>query len=97
MTITFENESDVIVYALEKIICYARKNQYIVVAQSVWWIASVIGLSDGLTTHMDNLRIRSESCQAPLEIEQLSSAKELASSLRNHLTIDTRRSHVHPD
>jgi len=58
MTITFENENDVIVYALEKIISYARKHQYIFVAQSVWWIASVIGLTEGLGTHIDNLRIR---------------------------------------
>jgi len=61
MTITFEDEKDVIVYALEKIICYARDNCYIFVAQSVWWIASVIGLSEGLATHIDNLRIRFEA------------------------------------
>jgi len=57
MTINFENENDVIVYALEKIISYAQKNRYIFVAQSVWWIASVIGLSDGLVIHINNLRI----------------------------------------
>jgi len=60
MTITFENENDVIVYALEKIISYAREHQYIFVAQSVWWIASVIGLTEGLGMHIDNLRIRRE-------------------------------------
>jgi len=60
MTITFENENDVIVYELEKIISYARKYQYIFVAQSVWWIALVIGLTEGLATHNDNLRIRKE-------------------------------------
>jgi len=58
MTITFENESDIIVYALEKIISYARKHQYIFVAQSVWWIASVISLSEELGMHIDNLRVR---------------------------------------
>jgi len=60
MTLTFENEHDIIVYALEKIISYSRKHQYIFVAQSVWWIASVIGLSEGLATHIDNLRIQRE-------------------------------------
>ena len=29
MTIGFENDNDVIVYALEKVIAYARDNQYI--------------------------------------------------------------------
>ena len=50
MTITFENDNDVIVYALEKIIAYTRNNQYIFVAQSIWWIVSVIGLTEGLVT-----------------------------------------------
>jgi len=97
MTLTFENDNDVIVYALEKIISYARKNQYIFVAQSVWWIASVIGLTDGLVTHIDNLRKRFEALQAPLEAEQLSSEKELASELPDRLKIDTKGSCVHPD
>jgi len=58
MTITFENDNDVIVYGLEKIISYARENQYIFLAQSVWWIASVIGLQQGLIIHIDNLKNR---------------------------------------
>jgi len=75
MTITVENDNDIIVYALEQIIDYARKNQYIFVAQSVWWIASIIGLSEGLTVHIDNLRKRSEIHQASVqEIGRLSSA-----------------------
>jgi len=75
MTLTFENENDVLVFALEKIICYARKNQYIFVAQSVWWIASVIGLADGLATHIDNLR--SKAYRTPVrEFEQALIEKE---------------------
>jgi len=35
MTITFKRDDDVIIYALEKIIDYARRNRYIFVAQSV--------------------------------------------------------------
>jgi hypothetical protein len=58
MTITFENDSDVIVYALEKIISFARDNQYLFVANCAWWIAGVIGLESGLVTHIDNLEIR---------------------------------------
>jgi len=58
MTITFENDNDVIVYAFEKMINYASKNRYIFVAQSVWWLASVIGLESWLVTHIDNLRVQ---------------------------------------
>jgi hypothetical protein len=60
MTITFENDKDVIVYALEKVISYARINQYIFLAQSIWWISSVIGLQEGLIIHIDNLQKREE-------------------------------------
>jgi hypothetical protein len=55
MSITFENENDVIVYALEKIIAFARNNRYLFVANCVWWIAGVIGLEEGLINHIDNL------------------------------------------
>jgi hypothetical protein len=44
MTITFEYESDVIAYAFEKVLSYARRNQQIFVAQCIWWLASIIGL-----------------------------------------------------
>ena len=58
MTDTFENEYDVIVYTLEKIISYSGGNQYIFVAQSVWWLASIIRLQGGLVIHIDNLKVR---------------------------------------
>jgi hypothetical protein len=35
---------------------YARKNQYIFVAQSVWWLAPIIRLQGGLIKYIDNLR-----------------------------------------
>jgi len=59
MTITFESDNDIIVYALEKIIAYARRTQQIFVAQCVWWLASIIGLDKGLIVHIDNLQERS--------------------------------------
>jgi len=62
MPITFENDNDVIVYALGKVISYARDNQFIFLAQIIWWISSIIGLQQGLVDYMDNLRIRLESC-----------------------------------
>jgi len=58
MTITFENDSDVIVYALEKIISFARENQFLLVANCVWWISEIIGLELGLVAHIDNLEER---------------------------------------
>jgi hypothetical protein len=58
MTITFKSDKDIIVYPLEKIISYARDNEYIFLAQSVWWISSVIGLQEGLIIYIDNLKAR---------------------------------------
>jgi hypothetical protein len=60
MTITFENDYEVIVYAIEKIISYARDNQYLFLAQSIWWISSIVGLQEGLVIHIDNLKLPSE-------------------------------------
>jgi len=97
MTITFENENDIIVYALEKIICYARDNRYIFVAQSIWWIASIIGLSEGLAAHIDNLRIRFEASHLISEEDQLSSGKDLLNKLPKRCDIEIQEGHIHPD
>jgi hypothetical protein len=59
MTICFEGHKDSIIFTLEKIISYARNNQYIFLAQSIWWISSIIGLQQELVIHIDNLRLRS--------------------------------------
>jgi len=70
MTITFENDYDVIVYAFEKIISYARRTQHIFVAQCVWWLASIIGLESGLINYIDSFRKREEvSSEAQLSKE----------------------------
>jgi len=60
MTITFENDNDIIVYALETIIAYTRGTQHIFVANCVWWLASVTRLEQGLIVHIDNLHKQSE-------------------------------------
>jgi hypothetical protein len=60
MTITFENDNDVIVYALEKVIFYAKRTQQILVAQCVWWLASVIGLEQSLVNYISNKQARKE-------------------------------------
>jgi hypothetical protein len=64
MTIIFENDSDVIVYALEKVISFARENEYLLVANCAWWIAGIIGLDSGLIAHINNLAFRkNDHCQ----------------------------------
>jgi len=60
VSITFETDNNVIVYALEKILTYARDNRYIFLVQSIWWIALIIGLQKELIIHIDNLRLRWE-------------------------------------
>jgi hypothetical protein len=55
------------VYALEKIVSFARENQYLFVANCVWWIAGIIGLDSELTIFIDNLEIRRNTNQ-PREI-----------------------------
>jgi hypothetical protein len=58
MTITFEHETDVIVYAFEKVISYAKKNQQIFVAQCVWWLALIVGIEQELVKYIDNIQSR---------------------------------------
>jgi hypothetical protein len=65
MTITFENESNVIVYALEKIVLHARKTQQIFVAHCVWWLASIIGLEKGLVNYLEHLQTRLNVTDTP--------------------------------
>jgi len=65
MGITFETDNNIIVYALEKIISYAWEHQYIFIAHCVWWLASSIGLQQGLVIPIDNLRKQSEVYLVP--------------------------------
>jgi hypothetical protein len=58
VTITFENDNDVIIYDLEMVIAFGRTIQQIFLAQCVWWIASVVGLKQRLVSDIDNLNGR---------------------------------------
>jgi hypothetical protein len=67
MSISFENNNDIIVYAFEKVISYARNNHLIFVAQCAWSLASIIGLEQELIIHIDYFRklkvaVTSEDC-----------------------------------
>jgi hypothetical protein len=70
MTITFENDNDVIVYALEKVIAYTRRTEQVFVAQCVWWLASIIGLEKGLVIHIDNIQSRVEVTAAAKAVSE---------------------------
>jgi hypothetical protein len=61
MTISFENDNDVITYALEKIVEHARRTQQIFIAQCVWWLASTVALEQELISYIDNLHSRIET------------------------------------
>jgi len=89
MTITFENENDVIVYAFEKVISYARRNQQIFVAQCIWWLASIIGLEQGLIVYIDNQRKR-ESVQVLSARKVSSTPRDLTEDQRYEQTIQAR-------
>jgi hypothetical protein len=92
MTVTFENDNDVIVYALEKVIAYARRTQQVFVAHCVWWLASVIGLESGLVNHIDNLRIQEEARSRDLLSEEVQrvSRERAISTVPRDLTEDQR-------
>jgi len=71
MTVNFENDNDVIVYALEKVISYARRTQQIFVAQCAWWLASIIGLEQGLANYIDNIQSRVDVTVIPEEASKV--------------------------
>ena len=65
MTITFEHDNNVIWFALKKITSHAKDNQYMFMAQYIWWLVSIIGLQEGVIIHINNLRTRSEAYEVP--------------------------------
>jgi hypothetical protein len=95
MTITFENDNDVIVYGLEKVISYARRTQQIFVAQCVWWLASIIGLESNLIAYIDKLRKQEEL--VPEEPKELIEGSEQPQGRQEPAKSDPRSAEVHPD
>jgi len=102
MEITFENDSDVIVYALEKIISFARNNQYLFVAHCVWWISAIIGLETGLVIHIDNLKARTlvtnnrAISSTPRDIARGSSPDKQSSDYISDPLRRTRKGRINP-
>ena len=92
MSITFENDNNIIVYTLERIISYARRNQQVFVAQCVWWLASIIGLEEELIIRINILRRKT------VIVSQESigdSGKE--SVAKNTVEIQETVTNIHPD
>jgi hypothetical protein len=85
MTLTFENDYNIIIYALEKILSFARRNQYIFLVQSVWWISSIIGLQQRLVTHINNLRCLHSSKDEPCSEEVSGVLRNLPEGTQNNL------------
>jgi len=71
MIVTFENDNDIIVYALEKVISHARRTQQIFVAQCVWWLASIIGLEQELANYIDNIQSRVDVTIIPEKVPRV--------------------------
>jgi hypothetical protein len=92
MTITFDDNTDAIIYALENIIFFARDNQYIFLGQSVWWISSIIGLQQGLDIHIDSLKEQSNLGKPELQPAS-SDSRELPRIQQREIS---DISHIHP-
>jgi hypothetical protein len=72
MTITLENNNNIIIHALEKMIAFARDNNHLFAAQCVWWLASIMGLERELIILTNNLQFRVEVTVVPAEVADLS-------------------------
>jgi len=99
MTSTFENDNDVMVYAIEKSISYATKNRYMFVAPSIWWIASVSGLTEGLVIYIEQLQL-----QGAMELVGISAIDQphkvgviTPSNILDRLNGCDEPFHIHPD
>jgi hypothetical protein len=99
MPITFESENNAIVYAIEKIVSYTRDNQYIFLAQSVWWISSIIGLQQGLIIDIDNLKVRASINRPGASVDTVRFVKGTIDqgSLVEDKPIEESERHIHPD
>jgi hypothetical protein len=78
ITISLWNDNDVVIYALEKIIPFARDNLYIFLAQNIWQISSIIGLQQELVNYMDNLK---EQYNNPLQEDRRRASAALSFDL----------------
>jgi len=89
MPITFKHDNDVIIYASERNISHAKRTQQIFVAQCVWWLASIIGLEQGLISHIDKLQGHENTIlQEQLPREVLATPRDLVEDRRVDQVLD---------
>jgi hypothetical protein len=91
MTITFEIDNDVIVPAFETVISYARRTQQVFIVQCIWWLASVIGLEQGLVTYIDSIGIRYKVTVVP---EKAPDKRRSISPVPRDIQEDKKRDYV---
>jgi hypothetical protein len=91
MTITFETDNDVIIYVFEKLISYARRTQQVFVASCIWWLASIVGLEQGLVAYIDNIQTRQKVIIVP---ETVPDKQKSLSPVPRDIHEDQRRDQV---
>jgi len=95
MPVTFQNDNDIIVYALECVIAYAGRTQQIFVAQWVWWLASIIGLERELVSHIDKFQgERNPTPQEQLPPEVSANPRDLAKDQRSDQVLDNTEQYL---
>jgi len=102
MPVSFENDNDIIRYVLEKIISFARNNQYIFLAHSIWWISSIFGLQKELIIHIDILKTQADIVSQRIlspEVKNTSVPKVSAMpwDTQEHSRPIIEASHIHPE
>jgi len=70
MSITFDNEADIIVWTLAKVLVIVEQRQYLFTAQCIWWIAALVPLDPALRYIIDNQKFPSE-CHKGDQIPEL--------------------------
>jgi hypothetical protein len=88
MTISYESNSDVMVYAFARIIAFSRSKAYIFAAHCVWWPASIIGFEQRLIIRIAYLRKRE-----PIALESMTISSSVSNKVPESATIPST---VHP-
>jgi len=95
MPVTFENDNDIVVYALECVTAHAKRTHHIFVAQCVWWLASIIGLEQALVSHINKLQGHKDTTlqeQPPWEVS--ATPRDLGEDQRIHQVLDNTEQYL---
>jgi hypothetical protein len=74
-------------YTLEKIIPYAKYNEYVFLVQSIWWISSIICQRQGFLMHIDNRRVQ----------QNIGTIIDQAVPHQESKVLDISDNNIHPD